>query len=259
MDDVKWIKVNVNMFDNRKIKYIRKLPEGNNIVLIWIMLLTMAGRCNSGGMIFLTENIPYTTKTLADELEFEESVVLLALKTMEKLGMISTNPEDFLSIKNWGEHQNIEGMEKIREQARIRAARYRENQKQLGAGEEVPEPSDGQGPSPSELPGKKLKYSEKFEEFWNVYPLKKDKGAAYKQFCARINQGENPDDMILAAKEYARECRRNRTESRYIKHGTTFLGNTLVFREYLPVKPALPAETMAPDMSNPFAEYANKR
>lgn len=49
MADVKWIKITTDMFSNRKIKHLRKLPEGNSIVLIWVMLLTMAGRCNSGG------------------------------------------------------------------------------------------------------------------------------------------------------------------------------------------------------------------
>ena len=128
MPEVKWIKITTDMFDNRKIKHIRKLPEGNNIVLIWVMLLTMAGKCNAGGMIFLTENIPYTTKMLADELDFEENVVIVALKALEKLGMIYTN-ENILTISGWDEHQNIEGMEKIREQNRIRKQNQRRRQK----------------------------------------------------------------------------------------------------------------------------------
>ena len=119
MADVKWIKITLDMFDNRKIKCIRNLPEGNNIVLIWVMLLTMAGKCNSGGIIFLTENIPYTTKTLADELGFDESVVQLALNALEKFDMI-TRDKDLLLIPGWGEYQNVEGLEKIREQNRIR-------------------------------------------------------------------------------------------------------------------------------------------
>ena len=90
MADVKWIKITTDMFDNRKIKHLRRLPEGNNIVLIWVMLLTMAGRCNAGGMIFLTENIPYTPKMLADELGFEENTVKLALDALEQLEMITT-------------------------------------------------------------------------------------------------------------------------------------------------------------------------
>ena len=130
MPDVKWIKITTDMFDNRKIKHIRKLPEGNNIVLIWVMLLTMAGKCNAGGMIFLTENIPYTTKMLADELDFEENVVIVALKALEEFGMIYTN-ENVIAISGWDEHQNIEGMEKIREQNRQRQARFKTKQKLL--------------------------------------------------------------------------------------------------------------------------------
>ena len=130
MPEVKWIKITTDMFDNRKIKHIRKLPEGNNIVLIWVMLLTMAGKCNAGGMIFLTENIPYTTKMLADELDFEENVVIVALKALEEFGMIYTN-ENVLAISGWDEHQNIEGMEKIREQNRQRQARFKAKQKLL--------------------------------------------------------------------------------------------------------------------------------
>lgn len=43
MTKVSWIRLEIDMFDNKKIRHIRKLPEGNNIVLIWMMLLTMAG------------------------------------------------------------------------------------------------------------------------------------------------------------------------------------------------------------------------
>jgi predicted phage replisome organizer len=128
--EVKWIKLTTDMFDNRKIKHLRRLPEGNNIVLIWVMLLTMAGRCNASGMIFLTENIPYTPKMLADELDFEEITVQLALKVLEQLNMITTD-QGFFAIAGWEEYQNIEGMEKIREQTRMRVAKHREKQKAL--------------------------------------------------------------------------------------------------------------------------------
>ena len=130
MSDIKWIKITTDMFDNRKIKHLRKLPEGNNIVLIWVMLLTMAGRCNSGGMIFLTENIPYTPKMLADELGFEENTIKLALQALEQLDMIIMD-EEFFSVAGWDEHQNTEGLDKIREQNRIRKRNQRNRQKLL--------------------------------------------------------------------------------------------------------------------------------
>ena len=130
MANVKWIKITTDMFDNRKIKHLRRLPDGNNIVLIWVMLLTMAGRCNSGGMIFLTENIPYTPKMLADELDFEENTVRLALEALERLGMVVMSNGCF-TIAGWSEHQNIDGMDKIRESKRLAQARWRAKQKAL--------------------------------------------------------------------------------------------------------------------------------
>ena len=130
MAEVKWVKLTTDMFDNRKIKHLRKLPDGNNIVLIWVMLLTMAGRCNASGMIFLTENIPYTPKMLADELDFEENTVILALKALENLDMIVTD-NGFFTIAGWEEYQNIEGMDKLREQNRLRQAKYKKKQKLL--------------------------------------------------------------------------------------------------------------------------------
>lgn len=130
MAEVKWIKITTDMFDNRKIKYIRRLPEGDSIVLIWVMLLTMAGRCNDGGRIWLTENIPYNAKSLANELGFEEATVMLALDALENLRMIDRTG-GCLAIPGWEEYQNTEGMEKIREQNRLRKQKQRENQKLL--------------------------------------------------------------------------------------------------------------------------------
>ena len=130
MAKVSWIKIETEMFNNSKIGHIRNLPEGNNIVLIWVMLLTMAGRCNANGLIFLTENIPYNEKMLADELRFDESVVRLALSVLEKFGMI-TRDGNLLTIPGGEEHQNIEGMDKIREQNRIRKQKQRERQRNM--------------------------------------------------------------------------------------------------------------------------------
>ena len=128
--DVKWIKITTDMFDNRKIKHLRRLPEGNSIVLIWVMLLTMAGRCNAGGMIFLTENIPYTPKMLADELDFEESTVRLALEALEQFNMVTTDAS-CLRVAGWEEYQNVEGLDKIREQNRIRQKKWYDKQRLL--------------------------------------------------------------------------------------------------------------------------------
>ena len=128
MAEVKWVKLTTDMFDNRKIKHLRKLPDGNSIVLIWVMLLTMAGRCNAGGMIFLTENIPYTPKMLADELDFEENTVALALKALENLDMIITD-NGFFTIAGWEEYQSTDRLAEIREYNRLAKQKSRAKKK----------------------------------------------------------------------------------------------------------------------------------
>lgn len=128
MGNVKWIRLDLGMFDNKKIRHIRRLPDGNDIVLIWVMLLTMAGNCNAGGWIFLTEKIPYTITMLSDELGFKESTVELALKALESLEMIHFDG-DMFCITNWEEHQNMEGLDKLKQQRKEINARYYEKKK----------------------------------------------------------------------------------------------------------------------------------
>ena len=130
MADVKWIKLTTDMFDNRKIKHLRRLPDGNNIVLLWVMLLTMAGRCNAGGMIFLTENIPYTPKMLADELDFEENTVKLGIEALERLEMVTTNA-GFFTIAGWEEYQNADKLAEMRAKDRERKRLKRAEEKAL--------------------------------------------------------------------------------------------------------------------------------
>lgn len=130
MGNVTWIKLSTNMFDNRKIKHLRRLPDGDSMVLIWVQLLCLAGRCNAGGLIFLTEDIMYTPEDLADELDFEVSTVKLALTALDKLGMIQVRSDGIL-ITDWEGHQNLASLDKAKEQNRQRVANYRQKQKEL--------------------------------------------------------------------------------------------------------------------------------
>lgn len=129
MAEIKWIKLYVDMFDHKKIKFIRKLPEGNDILLCWVMLLTSAGKCNTGGYIFLTSDIPYTAEMLADEFNMSPNTVRLALETFRKLKMINLD-DNGIHVKGWDEYQNIDGMDKVREQNRERFKRHYDNKKE---------------------------------------------------------------------------------------------------------------------------------
>lgn len=130
MENVKWIKLSTSIFDNRKIKQIRSLPEGDTIVVIWLKLLCLAGNINDGGLIYLTKEIPYTEQMLAAQFEVPLQVMQLSLNTFERFEMIDII-DNILFISNWERYQNIEGMERIREQNKLRKRRQREREKLL--------------------------------------------------------------------------------------------------------------------------------
>ena len=133
MSEVKWIKLYLDMFAKPKINKIRRLPDGDKILLFWVMLLATAGKCNAGGMIFITERVPFTEEDFADEFKFEINTVKLALKAFSELGMISIDDEGFIDITNWEEYQSADKLAEIREQTRQRVAKCREK-KQLTSG-----------------------------------------------------------------------------------------------------------------------------
>lgn len=76
-------------------------------------------------------------------------------------------------------------------------------------------------------------YTKSFEEFWKNYPRKKEKARAYKCYMARLNDGYSEEELLTACKNYAYECEKEKTEQRYIKHGSTFLSDSMPFLDYL--------------------------
>lgn len=130
MPEVKWIKLSTLMFDDEKIKLIEAMPDRDTILIIWIKLLSQAGKCNASGYLLLNQSIPYTDEMLSTIFNRPLNTVRMALDIFNNFGMIDIE-ENAFRISNWEKHQNIEGMDKIREQNRERKRRQREKQKLL--------------------------------------------------------------------------------------------------------------------------------
>ena len=130
MADVKWIKITTDVFDDEKILLIESLPEADSIIVIWFKLLCLAGKQNNSGVFLMGDKIAYTDKMLATIFRRKEAIVQLALQTFEQFGMIELI-DGVITIPNWEKHQNIDQLDKIKEQTRQRVARHRQKQKVL--------------------------------------------------------------------------------------------------------------------------------
>lgn len=122
------------MFNDEKIKLIQSMPEGDAILVIWIKLLCMAGKVNDYGSIYVAQDFYYTDEMLAVLFEKNLTLVRLALNTFEKFGMISRDKDGKIEIENWAKHQNIDGMERIKDgnAERQRVYYYRKKLQELG-------------------------------------------------------------------------------------------------------------------------------
>lgn len=133
MAEVKWIKIVTDIFDDEKILLIESLPDADSIIVIWFKLLCLAGKQNNSGIFLMNGRIPYTDKMLATIFRRNEATVKLALNTFEQFGMIEII-DNVITIPNWEKHQNIDGMERIKEQTRARVQKHRDKMKMLTDG-----------------------------------------------------------------------------------------------------------------------------
>ena len=129
MADIKWIKLATCMPDDEKMKLIDAMKERDTIHYVWIRILLLGGKLNANGEIFLSEGKPLTSKMLAILFSRPLEAIKLALRVLSKFGMIEIAPDKVIRIVNWDKYQNIEGMEKVREQNRKRAETHREKKK----------------------------------------------------------------------------------------------------------------------------------
>jgi predicted phage replisome organizer len=248
MDDVKWIRLVVNIFDSRKIKQIEKMPEGDTIIVIWLKLLCLAGTCNKNGMLFLTDEIAYTEDSLATEFNMDSrlNILRIALRVFEQFKMIETVDNVFY-ICNWEKYQNIEGLDRIREQTRLRVAKCRDNKKQLlqcnvtcndtvtqsnETEKEIESDKDIENISLNNIVQsdknsnpKKADIDAFFEQVWKVYPNKKGKAQvsdAKKKVLYQIGY----EHLERAITRYQSELKKETW--RQMQNGSTFFNSGYV-------------------------------
>ena len=238
MANVEWIKFYVGMFDNKKIKDIRRTYKkiGNEIVLIWIMLLDMAGQCNDSGFVKMSSTRNFTLESLADELKFTEQEMEFALDVLQEYEMITIGDDFDIMIDNWEEYQNVRSLERIREQDRKRSAAYRERKK-------ASRDSLRDVTVENKKEEKEIKYSvhcetctfrelcsktvdEHFDRMWEPYPVKKGKSnvsSTQKKKLYKISI-EEMHRAIERYKEYVDDTREKSFNLSY-KNGSTFFNS----------------------------------
>lgn len=168
-NDVKWIKIATDCFNDEKIMLLESLPEADTVIVIWFKLLTLAGKQCTDGVFWLTDRIAYTDELLATIFRRNLSTVRMALARFEELGMIEII-NNVITIPNWNKYQNFDALDRKRERDRQYMRDYRQRQKALASGEPLPD-REGDGPgkgTPIHAPGYKPKPASRKDDVQRV-------------------------------------------------------------------------------------------
>lgn len=131
-NEVKWIKIVTDIFNDEKMYAIETLPDGFTMELVWFKILCLAGKCNQNGYLCVSTKIAYTDEMLAKIFRMEIGIVQRALNLFQELEMIEVVDNAYM-VSNWLLYQSGDRLDEIKEQTRLRQQRFREKQKQIGS------------------------------------------------------------------------------------------------------------------------------
>lgn len=125
MNSLRWIKLRTDLFSDPDLRLLLMRPDGRDCVLVWQLLLTLAGRSNDHGRIWRREGLPYTPAHLAALLYSDEHLIESSLAALEEAGLVEEE-DGVLRIPDWDEEQTAAAEELSRIATRERVRRYRE-------------------------------------------------------------------------------------------------------------------------------------
>jgi hypothetical protein len=230
---------------------------------LWIAVLSMASTSPKPGYLLLSDvcnddvtlqdrysNVAVTVSDLADVAAIPVSDVESGMDTFIKQQMIHIENGVYV-VTNWSKRQfqSDSSADRVRKFRQSKCNGDVTLQDRYSNADVTPPDTDTETELKINVRVRSNEYTEDFLEFWNEYPRKVDKGAAFKQWKARLKEGVSPNDLILAARNYAAMCKQLNTEERYIKHAKTFLGVSRSFEEYLtPVITESPKKYIDPEL-----------
>ena len=112
MAQVGWIKVNTDIFSNRKIKILLKERDGDTYFRIWIQILTIAGECNRDGGLYISDNTPFKIKDFTNIIGKSSKTLTKILQKFVEIGMLILKDDTYF-IKNWSKYQSADKLRKI--------------------------------------------------------------------------------------------------------------------------------------------------
>jgi len=118
-----YVKLPIHFFENDRLKAIRTQKDGDTVILLYTMLITVAVKSNADGRLMLCDGIPYDEKILSGTLQLPLPVVKSGLEILVKFGLLSFENTSF-SLVNYAEFADAKTI-KERQQNAARQSKFK--------------------------------------------------------------------------------------------------------------------------------------
>ena len=126
-----FIKLDINIMNDSKIKLIGKMPDGAKLFKLWIGILCLGMKSGRPGVLEIGDGLPFNDETLSIELDIELPVVRLGLDTFKKFKMIEIFDTGEIYLTNFEKHQQLGRIEHNNKMNRERVAKHRQKAKNV--------------------------------------------------------------------------------------------------------------------------------
>ena len=103
--EIRTVNLAVDFFENHKIRQLAEEPDGGKKILVWLKLLTYAGKLNDEGRIYETKGETLNRGFLSSLCGITEEQVGEFLKVFKRLRMIRFDPDNTMRLVNWQKYQ----------------------------------------------------------------------------------------------------------------------------------------------------------
>lgn len=250
-----WLKLKEDFFDEKYIKALRRLPQGDSLAIVYLKMQLKS--LKTEGIIKYEGILPDSLAELAMALDEDENVVKLAVEALVRFGVVERWDDETLYMSAMQQliGSESESAARVRKHRALQGNRPAlqsnepvtpcnteiEKEKELELEKELEKDSE------KELEKKKksatalasddaVDLESEFEILWKLYPRKEGKSSAQKDYVKARKDKKHPVTMEQVQKgieRYAAYIKKQKTERRFIKQGSTWFHQRCWEDEYL--------------------------
>lgn len=262
-----WLKLKEDFFDEKYIKALRKLPDGDALTIVYLKMQLKS--LKTEGIIQYDHILPSAEEELALVLDEDVNIIRLTLSAIINMGLVEQWENDTLYMVAM---QNLIGSETA---VAERVRKHREKQKMLQCNTEVTNSNtyieiekrekikeieqdiDIREDNNIIIPNvndcvRKQQLEEEFNVIWKEYPRKQGKTNALKAYMKARKKGTTKEAVMIGLDNYIKYITIEKIQPQYIKQGSTWFNQECWNDDYT-IKRKITTKDIAEHMD--FSEF----